>query len=268
MKYSIAITTTDAQFRSHALLDELEGRLTFLSSLGYNGVDLAVRDRRFVDPAALNILLGRCHMTMPSLGTDPLWVEEKLSLADAEGSIRKAALTRVLGYLPLAYKLKSVLVIGLVRGEGKGVDVKDATAWLVESLKALCTAAEEFDIAIGLEPINRGETTIVNTIRQGLDVIGQVSKRNLGLVLNTYHMNTEETMMEDSIRAAKGKIMHVKVADSNRRSPGSGYIKFSSILGTLVATGYNGYLSGAFLPVPTAETAAQRSITYLRSLVH
>jgi sugar phosphate isomerase/epimerase len=264
MKFSLPLITSENQFRSSTLLADLELRLSDMAKMGYTGVDLAVRDRRFIDPKALTALLQKYHLEVASLNTDALWVEEKMSLTDGEGTIRKVTLTRITGYVPLAYHLKTVMCIGITRGDGKGVTVEEANGYLVEALAAVCTAADEYKVKIGLEPLNRNETTIVNTVKQGLDIIQRVNKDNLGLVLNTYHMNMEESLIEDSIRLCKGKIFHVKVADANRRAPGSGYMNFRSILQTLRTAGYKGYLSGDFLPVPTAETAAQKNIAYLR----
>ncbi len=266
MKFSLPLVTSENQFKSNILMEELEGRLSWMAGMGYNGVDLAVKDRRFTDPKALTTLLQRYHLEVASLNMDALWVEEKMSLTDGEGPIRKATLTRITSYLPLAYHLKTILCVGISRGDGKGGKVEEANGWLVDALKALCTAADEFDVKIGLEPLNRLETSLVNTIRQGMEVIQKVDKYNLGLVLNTYHMNMEETLMEDSIRSCAGKILQVKIADANRRAPGSGYMNFGSILKTLKAVGYKGYLAGDFLPIPTAEAAAQKNITLLREL--
>jgi sugar phosphate isomerase/epimerase len=267
MKLSMPLITSENQFRSSTLLADLEQRLFELVKMGYNGVDLAVRDRRFIDPKALTVLLQKYHLEVASLNTDALWVEEKMSLTDAEGTIRKVTLTRMTGYIPLALHLKTVMCLGISRGDGKGLAVEEANEYLVDALKALCSAAEEYKVKIALEPLNRNETTVVNTVKQGLDIILRVGKDNLGLVLNTYHMNMEESLIEDSIRLCKGKIFHVKIADANRRAPGSGYMNFASIVKTLKAVGYKGYLAGDFLPVPTAEAAAQKNIAYLRDLV-
>ena len=266
MKFSLPMVTSENQFKSLPLIEELEGRLSRVAALGYNGVDLAVRDRRFIDPKTLTALLQRYHLEVASLSTDALWVEEKMSLTDVESTIRKATLTRLSGYLPLAYHLKTFLCLGISRGDGKGVTGEEANEWLVDSLKALCAAADEYDVKIGIEPLNRAETSLVNTVKQGMELIQKVDKYNLGLVLNTYHMNLEETLIEESIRNCAGKIVHVKIADANRRAPGSGYMNFGSIMKTLKAVGYKGYLAGDFLPVPTAESAAQKNIGYLREL--
>jgi sugar phosphate isomerase/epimerase len=56
------------------------------------------------------------------------------------------------------------------------------------------------------------------------------------------------------------------VADSNRRYPGAGHLDFKSILNELFAVGYQGYVSGEFLPKPDAETSARQAIANLRQI--
>ncbi len=89
---------------------------------------------------------------------------------------------------------------------------------------------------------------------------------NFGLLLDTFHMNIEEANIEDSIRHCQGRIFHFHVADSNRWYPGAGHLDFGSILDALKSTGYEGWVSGEFLPHPDAEFAAQQSISFLSHL--
>jgi len=81
-------------------------------------------------------------------------------------------------------------------------------------------------------------------------------------------MNIEEPCIEASIRAAGDRIFHFHVADSNRWHPGAGHLDFGSILRALRDTGYNGYVSGEFMPMPDADTGARRAIEYLRRIEH
>jgi sugar phosphate isomerase/epimerase len=77
-------------------------------------------------------------------------------------------------------------------------------------------------------------------------------------------MNIEEPEIEESIRSCGKHIFHFHVADSNRWYPGAGHLDFRSMLEALASTDYSGWVSGEFLPKPDAETAAQKSILYLR----
>jgi sugar phosphate isomerase/epimerase len=108
---------------------------------------------------------------------------------------------------------------------------------------------------------------LINNLAEGLELLEQVDAPNMGLMPDTFHMNIEEPDIEDSIRACGDRIFHVHVADSNRWYPGAGHLDFASILIALASTGYQGYVSGEFMPVPDPDTAAQRSISYLRQRV-
>jgi sugar phosphate isomerase/epimerase len=100
-----------------------------------------------------------------------------------------------------------------------------------------------------------------------MDLIQRVGADNFGLLLDTFHMNIEEPSIEASIRACGKRIFHFHVADSNRWHPGAGHLDFQSILAALRETGYDGYVSGEFMPVPDANTGAQRAIQHLRSVL-
>jgi sugar phosphate isomerase/epimerase len=97
-------------------------------------------------------------------------------------------------------------------------------------------------------------------------LIKRVGVENFGLLLDTFHMSIEEPDIEATIRKCGMSIFHFHVADSNRWYPGAGHLDFKSILKTLFATGYSGWVSGEFLPNPDAETAAKEAVTYLRQI--
>jgi sugar phosphate isomerase/epimerase len=133
-------------------------------------------------------------------------------------------------------------------------------------LRECSEAAHPSGIRLALEPINRYETTLINNVIQGVELIERVGADNFGLLLDTFHMNIEEPKIEDSIRACDQRIFHFHVADSNRWYPGAGHLNFRSILGTLASVNYDGWISGEFLPKPDAETAARKSIMYLSQI--
>ncbi len=146
------------------------------------------------------------------------------------------------------------------------MDSAQAMDWLVEALRECSEAARPQSVRLALEPINRYETTLVNTVVQGLDLIERVGADNFGLLLDTFHMNIEEPNIEASIRACGKRVFHFHVADSNRWYPGAGHLDFRSLLTALFATGYRGFVSGEFIPQPDAITSAQESIAHLRGL--
>jgi len=280
MKLSIVLSTHTAQFQAVAFKGDLESNVAKIAGMGYDGVELAIRDPGLVDAGDLLRVVSDHGLEVPAIGTGQAWGEEGLSFTDPDPAVRAAAIDRVKSHVPLAARLgaacgecsRTVIIIGLLRGIVKaGVTHGQAMEWLVEALQACCAAASAASAApgavrIALEPINRYETTLINNVDQGLELVEQVGADNMGLLLDTFHMNIEDAVIEDSIRACGDRIFHFHVADSNRWYPGAGHLDFGSILDALFATGYQGFVSGEFMPLPDADTGAERGIGYLRQI--
>jgi sugar phosphate isomerase/epimerase len=265
MKLSIVLSTQPAQFQAATFKGKLEKNLQRIAAMGYDGVELAIRDPKLVDLNGLEQLIRLCKLSVPAIGTGQAWGEEGLSFTDPDVSVRQAAIERIKSQIPFASRFKAVIIIGLIRGIVKpGVEPAQAMDWMVEALDECCKAAHPHGIKLALEPINRYETTLINNTTQGLDLIGRVNADNFGLLLDTFHMNIEEADIEASIRACSQHILHFHVADSNRWYPGAGHLDFKSIMKTLIATGYVGWVSGEFLPEPGPQIAAERNIAKLR----
>jgi sugar phosphate isomerase/epimerase len=267
MKTAIVLSTHAAQFNAVAFKGDFEANVAKIATWGYNGVELAIRDPRLVDADALLTVVNRHELEVPAIGTGQAWGEEGLSFTDPDPDVREAAIQRVCDHVPFAARTGAVIIIGLLRGIVKpGVEHEQAYAWLVEALQRCSAAAAPHSVRLVLEPINRYETTLINNVDQGLALIEAVGADNFGLLLDTFHMNIEEPKIENSIRAAGDRIFHFHVADSNRWYPGAGHLDIKSILDALFATGYQGFVSGEFMPLPDADTSAERSIAYLRLL--
>lgn len=267
MKLSIVLSTQPAQFQAATFNGNIETNLANIASLGYDGVELAIRDPRLIDLDNLNELVSKHNLKVPAIGTGQAWGEEGLSFTDPKPAVRRAAIERIKSHIPVAAHFESVIIIGLIRGIVKpGVNAAQTMNWLIDAIRECSDAAHPYGIRLALEPINRYETTLINNVAQGLDLIASVGADNFGLLLDTFHMNIEEPIIEDSIRLCDKRIFHFHVADSNRWYPGAGHLNFKSIMETLGSISYQGWVSGEFLPKPEAKTAAQKSIVYLRRI--
>jgi sugar phosphate isomerase/epimerase len=267
MKLSIVLSTQAAQFQAVAFKGDFKANVAKIAGWGYDGVELAIRDPKLVDADELLRVVSAHELEIPAIGTGQAWGEEGLSYTDPDPAVRAAAIERTTSHLPFAARTGAVIIIGLLRGIVKpGVGQDQAMDWLVEALQQCCMAAQPYGVRLALEPINRYETTLINNVTQGLELIERVGADNLGLLLDTFHMNIEEPVIEDSIRACGERIFHFHVADSNRWYPGAGHLDFASILDILFETGYQGFVSGEFLPLPDADTSAEQSSIYLGQL--
>jgi sugar phosphate isomerase/epimerase len=268
MKTSIVLSTHATQFDGVAFKGDFETNVLQIAALGYDGVELAIRDPGLIDTDALLSTLEACGLEVPAIGTGQAWGEEGLSFTDPNETVREAAIRRVYDHVPLAARTGAVIIIGLLRGIVKpGVDHDQAMAWLVDALRHCSAAAAPHGVRLVLEPINRYETTLINTVAQCLDLIEAVGAPNFGVLPDTFHMNIEEPSIVNSLRQAGPRIYHVHLADSNRWYPGAGHIDFREVVRALKEAGYAGYLSVEAMPMPDADTCASASIETLKQLL-
>jgi sugar phosphate isomerase/epimerase len=267
MKLSIVLSTHAAKFQAVAYKGDFEQNVAKIASYGYDGVEPAVRDPVLVDHDKLIASAGKHGLAIPAIGTGQAWGEEHLSFTDPDPEVRKRAVDRIASHVPLARKAGAAIIIGLVRGIiQEGVREAQAREWMYAGFKSCVEIAAKKGVRIAFEPLNRYETPLLNTAKESLELIDRVGADNLGLLLDTFHMNIEEPSIEESIRACGDRIFHFHVADSNRWYPGAGHLDFRRILETLCATGYSGFVSGEFMAVPDADVAAQKAIDHLRGL--
>ncbi len=267
MKLSIVLSTHAAQFQAVAFKGDFEANVAKIAAWGYDGVELAIRDPRLVDGAELERVVSAHGLLVPAIGTGQAWGEERLSFTSDAPAVRAAAIERIKSHVPLAARFNAIIILGLIRGiTPEGQTHEQSMAYLVEALQECADVAAETGVRFALEPLNRYETDLIHTVAGGMDLVERVGADNFGLLLDTFHMNIEEPVIEDSIRACGDRIFHFHVADSNRWYPGAGHLDFESILHALSATDYHGFVSGEFMPLPDADVAAERSVTHLRQL--
>jgi sugar phosphate isomerase/epimerase len=265
MRLSIVLSTQPASFSALAYKGQLAENIQKIRNLGFDGVELAVRDPKILDINELQSLLTANELPVPALGTGQAYGEEGLSFTDPDEKVREKAIERIKSHIALAGKLNTLVIIGLIRGTAdKNIDQKTSELWLVEALQE--TAANDDSVNLAIEPINRYETNLVNTVTDGLKLLEKVDRNNVGLLLDTFHMNIEEPSIIDSMVSSKEHLFHFHIADSNRWYPGAGHIDFRKILNALDKIGYNGFVSAEILPNPDPDTAAQKTISFMKLL--
>ncbi|MBN1542954.1 sugar phosphate isomerase/epimerase [candidate division KSB1 bacterium] len=262
MKLAIVLSTQPAAFDALAYKGAVEANIRHIHSLGYDGVELAVRDPRSLDRELLKRLLRETGLDVPAIGTGQAYGEEGLSFTHPDASVRQKAVERIRLQMDLAAELGAVVIIGLMRGK---TPTGHDRQWALDQVAACLAECLEHspDVRIAIEPINRYETNLLCTVDETLAFIEQAGLARTGLLLDTFHMNIEEPSIFQSIEKAAGKIFHFHVADSNRWYPGAGHIDFSAVLDRLHRAGYQGTVSAEILPLPDPDTASRKTIEHL-----
>ena len=102
--------------------------------------------------------------------------------------------------------------------------------------------ARALGVSLFLEPINRYETHLINSLSQGAEVCRRVASPGLKLLADFFHMNIEDPAPVESLVTHKAVIGHVHVADSTRLLPGYGHLDFPARFKALQSWGYKGAL--------------------------
>jgi len=255
MHLSYVLSTQATRFAPVAFADNFEPMLARLSALGYDGVELAVRDPALLDVRALREILARYNLRVPAIGTGQAFVEEGLSFSDPDETIRSRAIFRIKSQIALARELDARVIIGLIRG---GAGAFDGLPLFADAMKRIAVAAQASGVPVVIEPINRYETYLLNNVSETLACIENIGAQNLGVLFDTFHANIEEPNIEASIRACGARLLHVHIADSNRRAPGDGHLDFARVVAALREINYAGWLSAEILPKPNSEDAARQ----------
>lgn len=266
MKLGIVLSTQAAKFSALAYKGQLAENAAKISRLGFDGIELAIRDPQLVNLSEIKSLLKELDLTVPAIGTGQAFGEEGLSFVNADESIRRGAIERIKSHMHLAESLESMVIIGLIRGfKEKDISEQQTENWLVEALREC--AQENENVKLIIEPINRYESDLICTVREGMELMEKVEYQNVGLLLDSFHMNIEEPSIYESINIAKDRLYHFHIADSNRWYPGAGHIDFPKIIDTLNEIDYQGFVSAEILPYPDPDVAAQKTVEFMRNLV-
>ncbi len=95
-------------------------------------------------------------------------------------------------------------------------------------------------VSVSLEVVNRYETNVLNTARQALAYVAEVDRPNLGIHIDTYHMNIEESDMFAPVLDAAPALRYVHIGESHRGYLGTGTVDFDAFFKALGRIGYDG----------------------------
>ncbi len=176
-----------------------------------------------------------------SLGLDPAY-----DVSSLDESVRKGGVTYLQNIIKKMKIGGGTLLSGVsYAGWGTpGVVMDDKRPYLersVKSMREIIKTAEECGVTYCVEAVNRFETCIINTAEEAVNYIEMIDSPNIGVLLDTYHMNIEENNIGDAIRyVGKDRLKSFHTGENNRTAPGRGHINWDEIFKALADIGYEG----------------------------
>jgi len=223
---------------------EHKSLLQKIKAWGFDGIELPIDGLNSESASELGAALDELNLKRTTISAldatmaDPASQDARLRRAAVETLKRNVEHTKAIG----AELMCGPLFQGLGRFTGRG---PEAVEWnyAVETIREVGEYAQTLGVNIALEPLNRFEMYIVNTMADGVRFAREVNLPNIGLLADTHHGNIEENDVADAWLKASSHIMHVHISENNRGVPGSGHAIGSNIFQTLEQIRYDGWLT-------------------------
>jgi len=200
-----------------------------------------------------------------SLGLDPAY-----DVSSADDDIRKGGIRYLQDIIRKIYVMEGRVLSGVsYAGWGSPNYIinnkSDIVNRSIESMREIIKVAEENGVIYCVEPVNRFETAVINTAAEALDYVQQIESENIGVLLDTYHMNIEEKNIGDAIRLVGDKLTHFHTGENDRSAPGRGHLDWNEIFSALKDINFKGRIISE--PFITMGGEVGRDIKVWRNLV-
>lgn len=240
-----------------------------IRNLGFQAVELAIRDPFFANCVQIESALGKAGLRLSAVGTGQAYVDEHLSLLRRDGDAYQRTVERLKDHIALAALFSGCrVIIGCIRGKFAdwGQDREGGIAQFRRAVSELAEIAHARNVDLLVEPINRYETGLINSLEECMEHIERIGAPNIKVLADTFHMNIEERDFAQALRMCGTRLGHVHLADSNRATPGTGHFPFPVLLRVLKEMNYQGDLAFEIVPGQDPLRALAEGIAYITAI--
>ena len=258
------------------------GLIDHTVELGLDGIEVPLMELDAVDPAAIRERAEQAGAdVVTSVGldvsTDPTSPDPRVRAAARDYLVRCVEATAAMGAPVFTGVTYSAL--GPVYDHAPTDEEYGRAA---EVLREVAEVAGGRGVRLGIEPVNRYESFLVNTAAQAAELKGRIDHPAVGIHLDAYHMNIEEEEFHAPVAASVDDLIHFHLSESHRGTPGTGTVDWEAIMRALVEGGYRGYVGlesfaeiadsmrGATCIwrelVPNSDTLVRDGLAFLRGL--
>ncbi|WP_223860724.1 sugar phosphate isomerase/epimerase family protein [Spirosoma validum] len=234
-----------------------------VADMGYDLIEVAVEDKELIDWTRLKKIARETGLDVTISGA--FGANRDISSDDA--AVRKNGFTYIVDCIRIAENLNSPIFTGPVYsavGKTRYVSAErkqQERNWCLEKLTEVGKIARECGVVVGVEPLNRFETDMVNTAEQALSLVNELADSSIKISLDTFHNNIEEKSIPATIRAVGRELLcHVQGNESDRGTPGTGNVDWPGIKEALTDIGYDGAVVIETFGAPSEELAKAASI--------
>ena len=234
-----------------------------VKQMGFDVLEVALEDASIIDAKLLRKMTQDNGLAVTVCGA----FGPTRDISSDDPAIRKNGADYISNSIRFAEEVGSALFSGpiysavgktrLVSKEQK----KQEWAWCVEALRRLAPVATDAGVTVGVEPLNRFETDMINLVEQAVSLVRDVGSPAYKIHIDTFHANIEEKSIPEAIRKlGKGMLGHFHACENDRGSPGTGHQDWNGIRDALVEVEYDGAAVIESFTPGTVEIAKAASI--------
>lgn len=215
--------------------------LAAFAEMGYDGVEIPVTGGDAAHYRWLGDEVRKLGLECTAVGF--LTAEE--DPASADPAVRARAVARVGELAERAAILGADILAGPIHeayAHFPGPITPEELARAADSLAAGADRAAPHGVSLMIEPLNRFESRLANTIEQAAALVESATRSNLGVVFDTHHAHLEADDLCASVAAVGSHIGHVQLSENHRGVPGSGQINFQEVCASLKVENFDGWL--------------------------
>jgi len=138
----------------------------------------------------------------------------------------------------------STAVIGSAgsRSIPDGFPRDEAIKQIVRFMHLVADEAEKSNVTIAIEPLNRKESNVINSVAEGVEIAELVNRPSIKVLADFYHMDEDLEPLNHLVEYGAW-LAHIHVADTERLAPGSGQYPYETFVEGLRQAGYDGMVS-------------------------
>ena len=214
-----------------------------VADMGYDGVEIPFNDLSVLDPAATRQAREKAGVGLTSCCV----MMEASNPCSPKAAVRKAAVERLKMLVDITAEMGGDAAAGPLYSPVRYLTGKGPTAdeWkgCAEVLRAAAEHAEKAKINLAIEPLNRFETYVINTVADAARMCKDVGHPRLKVQVDTFHCHIEEKDTAAAIRACGSLVGHFHASESDRGTPGTGQVAWRESFAALKDIGYDRWVT-------------------------
>ncbi|GAB3272518.1 sugar phosphate isomerase/epimerase family protein [Parahaliea aestuarii] len=212
------------------------------AKMGFDAFTVPVESPELIDVDAIRAVQADFPLRLYVSGA----FSHDRDLTHADASVRQNALNYIRRTLAICEQLGVGHLVGpaySATGKRRKIPQQQrAREWelAVAGLSQAGRMAADHGVVLGIEPLNRFETDLINTSTQVKQLISDIDLPSVRIHLDTFHMHIEERSVYDAIRVAGKDLVYVDASESDRGTPGKGQVHWHEVVRALRDIDYQG----------------------------